>query len=55
MKKAKNKTASKKKATKSESLSFVIDKRLDAMSNTIIFKKKLEKANRILSQAGIPA
>ena len=55
MKKVKHKTVSKKKVTKRQSLSVVIDKKLDSLSNTIIFKKKLEKANRILSNGGVPA
>jgi hypothetical protein len=55
MKKVKHKTVSKKKVTKRKSLSVVIDKKLDSLSNTIIFKRKLDKANRILSHAGIPA
>ncbi len=43
------------KGTEKSSISVIIDKRLDALSNTILFKKKLEKANRILSEAGLPA
>ncbi len=43
------------KGTAKASISVVIDKRLDILSNTILFKKKLEKANRILSEGGLPA
>ena len=55
MKATKHKIISKKKAAKKKTLSVVIDKKLDSLSNTILFKKKLEKANRILSNAGVPA
>jgi len=55
MKKVKHTTTPKKKVAKKQSLSVVIDKKLDNLSNTIIFKKKLEKANRILSNGGVPA
>lgn len=54
MKATKHKAASKKKVTK-KSLSLVIDKKLDSLSNTILFKKKLEKANRILASTKLPA
>ena len=54
MEKTKHKTARKKKAPRVKSLSVVIDKNLDSLSNTILFKKKLEKANRILAAAGLP-
>jgi hypothetical protein len=54
MKKLKKKKTTRKRTTKA-SISVVIDKKLDALSNTILFKKKLEKANRILSEGGLPA
>lgn len=54
MKKLKNKITTRKKTAKA-SFSIVIDKKLDALSNTILFKKKLDKANQILSEAGFPA
>jgi hypothetical protein len=53
MKKVKHKRMAPKKAKKR--LSVVIDRKLDSLSNTILFKKKLEKANRILSDSGVPA
>ncbi len=50
------KSIDKKNASKGTAkASVIIDKRLDALSNTILFKKKLEKANRILAKAGLPA
>ena len=55
MKKSKNKKTAHKSIAKKESLSVVIDKKLDSLSNTILFKKKLDKANRILSEAALPA
>ena len=45
----------KKEANKRKSVTIAIDKKLDSLSNTILFKKKLEKANRILSESGVPA
>ena len=53
MKKAKKNTA--QKTSKAMPAPIIIDKRLDALSNTILFKKKLEKANRVLARVGVPA
>jgi hypothetical protein len=54
MKTSKLKKTRKKSVSQKRSGVVVIDKKLDLLSTTILFKKKLAKANRILNKAGAP-
>ena len=50
------KSSSKKKGnSKKQQPNVTIDKSLNALSNKILFPKKLEKANRFLAKHGAPA
>lgn len=53
-KSGKKKIAAQKAKNSRKPVSVVIDKKLDSLSNRILFGKKLEKANHILASGGFP-
>jgi len=55
MKKAKKNKSKSSNSTQAKNALIVIDKKLDTLSNKILFPKKLAKANKILSASGVPA